>query len=80
MKVITKTQWLKTEGNNGSHVALVALKEVKLCSLSTFQFPTIIGNHSADQQENCVTGANNWKISASCPNDPQYTEVILLQV
>lgn len=28
--------------------------------------------------ENCVTEANNWKITASSLNDPQYTEVILL--
>lgn len=78
MKIMTKIECLETKGNSKHHVALVALEEVKLCSLSTFQFPTIIGNHSADQQENCVTGANNWKISASCPNDPQYTDVILL--
>lgn len=31
---------------------------------------------ATDSQESHVTEANNWKITASSPNDPQYTKVI----
>lgn len=31
---------------------------------------------ASDSQESRVTEANNWKITASSPNDPQYTKVI----
>lgn len=42
-------------------------------------FPSLLGVIPATHsQESCVTEANNWKITASSPNDPQYTKVILL--